>query len=51
MRQPPNPEQHYVLERKVGRNFWIEYDVAVLVEFSSSGEVLAVRVERWGVGP
>jgi hypothetical protein len=46
-----NPDkQYFALERKVGRFFITEYDVAILVTLSDTQQVAAVEVERWGVG-
>jgi hypothetical protein len=48
---PPGAGKYYFAkERKVGRFFFTEYDVAVLVALSASQKVETVRVERWGVG-
>ena len=48
---PPGAAKYYFAkERKVGRVFFTEYDVAVLVGLSASQQVETVRVERWGVG-
>ncbi len=48
---PPGGSRYYfALERKVGRFVFTEYDVAVLIAFTSDERVESVRVERWGVG-
>jgi hypothetical protein len=48
---PPGAAEYYFAkEGKVGRFFFTEYDVAVLVALSPSQQVETVRVERWGVG-
>ena len=48
---PPGAARYYyATERKVGRFFFTEYDVAVLVALTPARSVESVRVERWGVG-
>lgn len=37
-------------EKHVGRFLLVEYDVVILVSFSSTKEVEKVKVQRWGVG-
>lgn len=41
---------HYISERKVGYSLFMDYDVVVLVEFSSEEKVTSVKVQSWGIG-
>lgn len=47
---PPGPTFHFTIERNVGRNFLMEYDVVVLVKISATERVESISVQRWGVG-
>ncbi len=48
---PPGASRYYfATDRRVGRFIFTEYDVAVLISFTSDERVESVRVERWGVG-
>lgn len=51
VRVPPQKPSYFALERNVGQMLWTKYDVAILVDFSPTGKVQDVRVQRWGVGP
>jgi len=44
------PASYLVVERQVGRNLLVVYDVAVLVHFSHANLVNDIKVMRWGVG-
>jgi hypothetical protein len=44
------PKFYFAKERQVGRFFFTEYDVVILVALSSSQRVESMRVERWGIG-
>ncbi len=47
---PDFRDAYVAIERKVGRSFLIEYDVAVIVEVAPGEKIQRVRVQRWGVG-
>jgi len=47
---PDITDAYFTSERKVGRNFFVEYDVAIIVDITQDQRVERIRVQRWGVG-
>jgi hypothetical protein len=47
---PDNNQSYFASEKGVGRFFFTEYSVVVIVNVSHEGHVEDARVERWGVG-
>jgi hypothetical protein len=47
---PDNRQSYFGSENNVGRFFFTEYSVVVIVNVSKDGRVQDARVERWGVG-
>jgi len=45
-----NKQSYFAPEKNVGRFFFTEYSVVVIVNVSHDGHVENVKVERWGVG-
>ena len=41
---------YFTLERNVGRSFFMEYDVVVLVILTPDQRIEEVKVQTWGVG-
>jgi hypothetical protein len=47
---PDNKQSYFASDKNVGRFFFTEYSVVVIVNVSRDGHVEDARVERWGVG-
>ena len=47
---PQSRKSYVVWERNVGRFLWMEYDVAVFVEFSEADRVQSIEVRHLGIG-
>ena len=47
---PDNKQSYFASEKDVGRFFFTEYSVVVIVNFSRDNNVEDARVERWGLG-
>jgi hypothetical protein len=47
---PDIHNSYLAIDKKVGRAFFTEYDIAIIIDTSKDDHIKRVRVQRWGVG-